>query len=93
MITKLERGLIDSEKIGTVQQSDKSFAAPFYDKYIVTKDLGWLQCTQCGNGFEVTRQDVECGDVVGRQACDECGLGPMLVDWDYPDGPGWRAGV
>ena len=57
----------------------------------MSKDLGWIQCTQCGNGFEVTKQEVDAGDYVHRQACDCCGIGPMLIDWDYPDGPGWKA--
>jgi len=51
--------------------------------------LGWIQCTQCGNGFEVTRGEVEAGDHIDRQSCDECGIGPMRIDWTYPDGPGW----
>ena len=49
-----------------------------------TKDLGWFQCTQCGNGFEIHRWEVEAGDYVDRQSCDHCGIGPMLIDWDYP---------
>ena len=56
-----------------------------------TKDLGWIQCSQCGNGFEVHRSEVEAGDYVNRQTCDECGIGPMFIDWDYPDGKGWVA--
>ncbi len=54
-----------------------------------TDNLGWLQCTQCGNGFEITREDVEAGDYHDRQACDHCCIGPMRIDWDYPDG--WTA--
>jgi len=56
-----------------------------------TKDIGWIQCSQCGNGFEVHRSEVEAGDYVDRQACDECGIGPMHIDFDYPDGIGWVA--
>lgn len=55
------------------------------------QNLGWMQCTQCGNGFEVTKEEVEAGDYVDRQCCDECGIGPMKIDWTYPDGPGWKA--
>jgi hypothetical protein len=52
--------------------------------------LGWIQCTQCGNGFVVHKVEVDVGDYVDRQACDECGIGPMLIDWTWPDGPGWK---
>ena len=54
------------------------------------RKLGWIQCTQCGNGFEVTKEEIESGDYIDRQACDECGIGPMKIDWSYPDGPGWK---
>ena len=54
------------------------------------KDLGWFQCNNCGNGFEIQRWEIEAGDYVNRQACDHCGYGIMTVDFDYPDGPGWR---
>lgn len=50
--------------------------------------LGWIQCTECGNGFEIHRLEVEAGDYVNRQACDHCGIGVMLIDWDFFDGPG-----
>ena len=53
--------------------------------------LGWIQCTQCGWGCEVRRDEVEAGDYHDRQACDSCGIGPCLIDWTYPDGPGWVA--
>ena len=53
----------------------------------IKNNLGWMQCTQCGNGFEVTKQEVDCGDYVDRQACDCCGIGPMRIDWTYSDGP------
>lgn len=55
-----------------------------------TKDLGWFQCSQCGNGFEIHRWEMEAGDYVDRQSCDHCGYGVMTVDWSFPDGPGWR---
>lgn len=58
--------------------------------HINSENLGWIQCTQCGNGFEVTKQEVEIGDYIDRQSCDHCGIGPMRIDWNYPDGPGWR---
>ena len=54
------------------------------------KDYGWIQCTQCGNGFQVHKSEVDAGDYVDRQACDECGIGPMRIDWTWPDGDGWR---
>jgi hypothetical protein len=57
----------------------------------IKNNIGWMQCTQCGNGFEVTKQEVDCGDYVDRQACDCCGIGPMIIDWTYPDGAGWTA--
>ena len=53
-------------------------------------DLGWIQCSQCGWGCEVHKSEVEAGDYVDRQACPDCGLGPCDIDWDYPDGPGWK---
>lgn len=84
---KLERGLIDSDRIGALIPSEKSFAAPLYDEY---KDYGWIQCTQCGNGFQVHKSEVDAGDYVDRQVCDHCGIGPMLIDWTWPDGEGWK---
>lgn len=54
-------------------------------------DLGWIQCSQCGWGTEVEGWEVLAGDYVDRQACQDCGLGPCDIDWDYPSGPGWVA--
>ena len=54
-------------------------------------DLGWMQCTQCSWGTEVEGWEVEAGDYHDGQACQDCGLGPCRIDWDYPDGPGWVA--
>jgi hypothetical protein len=56
----------------------------------MTIELGWIQCTQCGWGCEVHRDEVELGDYVDRQSCPECCMGPCLIDWTYPDGPGWK---
>ena len=56
----------------------------------MSADLGWIQCSQCGWGCEVHRAEVEAGDYIDRQGCPECGLGPCRIDWDYPDGPGWK---
>jgi hypothetical protein len=56
-----------------------------------TKDLGWIQCNCCGNGFEIDRFSVNAGDYINRQSCDHCLEGIMTIDWGYPDGPGWRA--
>lgn len=56
-----------------------------------TQNLGWIQCTQCGNGFQVHKSEVDAGDYVDRQVCDHCGIGPMIIDWTWPDGPGWKA--
>lgn len=53
-------------------------------------NLGWFQCNCCGNGFEITREGVDIGDYVNRQACDFCYEGTMTIDWTYPDGVGWR---
>ena len=36
--------------------------------------LGRIQCTQCGWGCEVRRDEVESGDYADRQACDSCGM-------------------
>lgn len=58
-----------------------------------TINLGWFQCNQCGNGFEISREEIEIGDYVDRQACDYCGVGIMTVDFDYPDGLGWKAEI
>lgn len=58
---------------------------------LINKNLGWFQCTQCGNGQEVHRADVEAGDIIDGQVCDHCGIGPMRIDWTWPDGPGWKA--
>ena len=58
-----------------------------------TKDIGWIQCSQCGWGCEVHRSEVEAGDYVDRQSCPDCGLGPCKIDWDYPDGSGWVAEI
>jgi hypothetical protein len=55
-----------------------------------TLHMGWIQCTQCGWGSEVSRSEVEAGDYTDRQACDHCGIGPCRIDWDWPDGPGWK---
>lgn len=55
-----------------------------------TLHMGWIQCTQCGWGSEVNRSEVEAGDYTDRQACDHCGIGPCRIDWDWPDGPGWK---
>ena len=63
-----------------------------YGDYLKNK-LAWIQCTQCGNGFEITKEEVDCGDHVDRQACDSCCIGPMIIDWDYPDGPGWKYNI
>ncbi len=52
-------------------------------------NLGWLQCNNCGNGFEITREEVEAGDYKNRQACEHCYGGIMTVDFTYPNGPGW----
>ena len=52
-------------------------------------NLGWFQCNQRGNGFRITREEIDCGDHVDRQACDHCYGGIMTVDFTYPDGPGW----
>jgi hypothetical protein len=49
-----------------------------------TKDLGWIQCSQCGWGCEIHKSEVDAGDYVDRQACPDCGLGPCRIDWDYP---------
>ena len=43
---------------------------------------GWIQCTQCGNGYSVCKQDIQSGDVVDRQACEHCGIGPMIISWE-----------
>jgi hypothetical protein len=43
---------------------------------------GWLQCTQCGWGVEVSSEDIDCGDYVINGSCDHCGIGPIVVDWD-----------
>jgi hypothetical protein len=56
-----------------------------------TKDFAWIQCTQCGWGTQLHREDVESGDYTDRQACPECDLGPCIIDWTYPDGRGWVA--
>ena len=48
-----------------------------------TKDIGWIQCSQCGWGCELRRLEVEAGDYVDRQACDECGIGPTQTDMMY----------
>jgi hypothetical protein len=55
------------------------------------KFLGWIQCTQCGWGTEVSRQEVEADDYHDGQACPSCDLGPCRIDWSYLDGPGWVA--
>ena len=34
---------------------------------------------------------MKAGDYHDGQACQDCGLGPCRIDWDYPDGPGWVA--
>lgn len=54
-------------------------------------DLGWIQCNSCGNGFEIYGYSVESGDYTDKQLCDHCLEGLMIIDWDYPDGPGWVA--
>lgn len=43
--------------------------------------LGWIQCTQCGWGCEVTRAEVDAGDYHDGQACGSCGIGPCRIDW------------
>lgn len=45
-------------------------------------DLGWLQCTQCGYGHEVTREEVEIGDYTDRQACPSCCIGPCRIRFE-----------
>lgn len=47
------------------------------------QDSGWIQCTECGNGFEIYRYLIEAGDVTDRQVCDHCGIGLMIIDWTY----------
>jgi hypothetical protein len=47
----------------------------------VSKHLGWIQCTQCGWGCEVTRAEVDAGDYHDGQACGSCGIGPCRIDW------------
>jgi hypothetical protein len=59
-------------------------------KNVDTENLGWFQCNQCGNGFEINRWEIEAGDYVDRQSCDHCGFGVMTADFDYPDGKGWK---
>ena len=56
-----------------------------------TKDIGWIQCSQCGFGQEVHRSEVEAGDWVDNQSCPDCGLGPCDIDFTWPDGSGWVA--
>jgi len=55
----------------------------------MTNNVGWIQCNQCGNGFPVSKEEVDSGDYVERQSCDHCGYGIMKIDWTWPDGPGW----
>lgn len=57
---------------------------------MLNNKLGWLQCTQCGHGHEVTKEEVEVGDYIDQGSCDSCGIGPVKIDWTYPDGPGWK---
>jgi hypothetical protein len=56
-----------------------------------TKDIGWIQCTQCGWGCELHRSEVEAGDFIHNMLCQECLEGPCKIDWTYPDGIGWVA--
>lgn len=55
--------------------------------------LGWLQCSECGHGHEVSGWDVMCGDVTDRTACPYCCTGICRIDWTYPDGKGWKADI
>jgi hypothetical protein len=47
----------------------------------MSKHLGWIQCTQCGWGCEVTRAEVGAGDYHDGQACGSCGIGPCRIHW------------
>jgi len=45
-------------------------------------EQGWLQCSQCGNGFWVRRWEFEVGDRKDRERCPRCLIGFMSVEWE-----------
>jgi hypothetical protein len=56
----------------------------FIGKFPSSQNIkGWINCSECGNGYEVSKEDVACGDVIDKSSCDHCGYGIMKIDWDH----------